>query len=905
MFFTFVQRPLRAETLEDRLNSILGKMSTQEKIEQLYYTTNENKALGIPLFIGTDGPHGIRDKYKNPASCFPVTIALAATWDQALVEKVGMAISMECASSKIDRIAGPTLDLLHDPRNGRAPETIGEDPFLGGRISAAFVKGQNATATFGSVKHYNLNTYEANRETNKYIIDQRSLVEFWSEHWKRTVEYGGAMSIMCAYNLVNGDKCAENFNLIKTLLRDHWGFNFYTMCDWGGFWSTTKAMNSTLDYCEGNELYIKELPGLVGNGTIKMEQLNNATKNILRTKILSGMIDGQPEVPANVRDGAENRKLVYESGLKGIILLKNSENILPLSKTIGSVAVIGPSAATLPLDGNSSSKVYPIYTITPQQGIEAIIGAAKVKYAKGCDINSNNTGDFANAVNLAASSDVVVFVGGLDATMEGEGYFIGGDRVGGGVDLPGQQNELINQLAKANSKIIVVVISGGTCAVNKVTTNIKGLLYAFYPGQEGGKAIADVIFGNYNPSGKMPVTMPKTVDQLPATDMDFTNIVSVGVGYRWYDSQKITPEFPFGFGLSYTSFAYSDLSITPATVAAGQEISITAKVSNTGKIPGEEVAQLYLKTGTISPNLAMPVKQLKGFSKDTINPGESKIVEFRLTPEDLYIFDTTINSYRVPTGSFTAMVGGSSGELPLTGNFTVTAAAEQPDLIVTNIRSMPPFPKAGDKVVFLASIINRGNGPSPATTVHRVNFKVDGALVSWSADYLGPIPTGGMAMVCASSGANNNNSWIATDGIHTITATVDSPAVIPECIEDNNEATGSLTLPGGKILQKPAPYRSFVVSNVKSFGTASLQQVGTGKHKSIRYHIPSEIGATAPVTLRILSLNGRLLASTGLPGISGDIRFAKIIPFQIPGSIVIIQIVCGKSVLTAKSLFIN
>jgi beta-glucosidase len=207
-----------------------------------------------------------------------------ATWDQDLIECVGKAISLEQASRGRHRIAGPAMDLLHDPRNSRASETIGEDPFLGGRISAAFVKGQNETAVFGSVKHYTMNTYEANREENNYAIDQRSLLEFWGAHWKRAVQYGRIMSIMCAYNKINGDKCAENFNVIKTILRDHWGFNFYTMCDWGGFWSTTKAMNSTLDFCEGNDLYIKELPGLVTAGTVKMDQLNNATKNILRTK---------------------------------------------------------------------------------------------------------------------------------------------------------------------------------------------------------------------------------------------------------------------------------------------------------------------------------------------------------------------------------------------------------------------------------------------------------------------------------------------------------------------------------------------------------------------------------------------------------------------------------------------
>ena len=238
----------------------------------------------------------------------------------------------------------PSLDLLSDPRNGRAPETIGEDPFLGGRITEGFLRGMNETAVFASIKHYNLNTYEANRETNNYIIDQRSLVEFWGEHWRRAIQDGGAQSVMCAYNLVNGDKCAENYTLIKTILRDLWGFRGYTMSDWGGFWSAEKAMAAELDFCEGTELYIKELPGLLAEGRISMAQLDQAAGNILRVKILAGMLDGQPKVPETMRDCPEHRALVYESGLKSIVLLKNQDAILPLNPKLKSVALIGPNA---------------------------------------------------------------------------------------------------------------------------------------------------------------------------------------------------------------------------------------------------------------------------------------------------------------------------------------------------------------------------------------------------------------------------------------------------------------------------------------------------------------------------------------------------------------------------------
>ena len=309
----FAQSKETINPLEKRLDELLAKMTTQEKIEQLYYLTDGNKRLNIPQFTGSDGPHGIGNNAKGFSS-FPVTIAMAATWDPNLITRVGRAISQEQAARGKDRIAGPTLDMLIDPRIGRAPETIGEDPFLGGRISAAFILGQNTTSVFGSVKHYNLNTYEINRRTNDYLSDQRSLVEFWGLHWKRAIQFGGAMSVMCAYNWVNGDKCAENKYMIKTLLRDHWGFDYYTMSDWGGFKETGKALNAELDFCEGNDLYIKELPDGVKNDLFDISLVDRATRNILRTKIISGMMDGVPVIPASVIDSKEQRELVYESG---------------------------------------------------------------------------------------------------------------------------------------------------------------------------------------------------------------------------------------------------------------------------------------------------------------------------------------------------------------------------------------------------------------------------------------------------------------------------------------------------------------------------------------------------------------------------------------------------------------
>ena len=658
----------------------------------------------------------------------------------------------------------------------------------------------NETAVFATIKHYNLNTYEAGREKNIYQIDQRSLVEFWGAHWRRAIQDGGALSVMCAYNLINGDKCAENFNLTKTLLRDYWGFSGYTMSDWGGFDSTEKAMAAQLDFCEGNEHYFKELPGLVASGKISMTQLETATRDILRTKILSGMMDGQPKVPAEMRDCPAHRELVYESGLKSLVLLKNQGGILPLNEKIKSVAVIGPNAGKLPLDGHSSSAVIPSYTITVQQGLEKLLGSNRVQYVKGCDMNSTNRAGFAEAKEIARHADVVIFVGGLDETVEGEEYFIKGDRLNGSVDLPGAQNDLINELAAVNPNVVLVVISGGTCAVNKVIKNVKGLLYAFYPGQEGGRAITDILFGRANPSGKLPVTMPKNDAQLTPHSTDFRGVVTTGVGYRWFDRQKFEPEFAFGSGISYTKFAYRNIRVTPEKAESGQEITVTVDVANTGKREGEEVVQLYLATDKLQPALPMPVKQLKGFAKVRIAPGKTERVTFHLSPEELYVFDAEHNRYIVPTGNYRVMVGGASDKLPLTGKFTLTPAAERPDLQVVNIRTIPPFPKAGDKVLFLASILNRGTGPSPAGATLAVNFKVNTQLVAVAVGGTNSIPAGGMALVCSSSAASTLPPWIAGEGTSHVFAEVAGGDAVKETIKSNNSCAATLVLPGGKIL---------------------------------------------------------------------------------------------------------
>lgn len=798
------------DPLEIRIDSILSKMSMQEKIEQLYYETDGNERLGIPQFTGSDGPHGIGNGAEGFSS-FPVTIGMAATWDTDLIYRVGRAISLEQAARGRDRIAGPTLDMLIDPRIGRAPETIGEDPYLGGHITSAFMQGQNSTPVFGTIKHYNLNTYELNRRTNNYLSDKRSLVEFWGYHWKEAIQTGGALSVMCAYNWVNGDKCAENKFLIKDLLRDMWGFDYYTMCDWGGFGDTKKALESELDFCEGNDLYIKELPNGVNTGKFDSLLVDRAVRNIIRTKLISGMIDGKPIVNSDCIDSKEHRQLVYESGLKGLVLLKNNDRILPLNpKELKSLALIGPNAANLPLDGHSSSNVIPSYTITVNEALKDAVGSSLVNYVKGCNINDNDKSGFSSAIDIAKKSDYVIFVGGLDNTVEGEGFFInkeadekGGDfmsipdRPTGNVLLPGVQNDLIKEIAKVNKNIILVVISGGTCSVSPIINDIKGLIYAFYPGQEGGKAIVDVIMGNYNPSGKLPATIPVDDSQIRPVSPDFKNMVYEGVGYRWMDYHGLKPEFGFGFGLSYTTFKYDNLTIDRPVAKVGESVNISFDLTNTGNIRGEEVAQLYLSLNKADKNFKMPVKQLRGFKKIMLDPGETRHLTFTINADDFYVYDEETSSYIVPSGDYMVGIGGSSDKLPLSCNFVLKDSDGVIDLKLCNLRTVPAYPKEGDEVYFITSLINDGSLPISKKDKFVVHFYVNDNEVAYYYSDNVVIPTGGMKVVC---GENYKPlRWNAQNGKFDIKAEL-------EWLDEddynkyNNILSGNIQIPNGKVI---------------------------------------------------------------------------------------------------------
>jgi beta-glucosidase len=783
------------QTLEDRITGIINQMTTAEKILQLHQqggmNTEDNTRLNIPGFLMDDGPHGVRD---GNATSFPVGIGMASSWDVDLAKRIGIAMGKEFRGKGRHQALGPCLDLDRDPRNGRSPETGGEDPYLDAQITTAVVKGIQTTPTIATVKHYNGNSRENGRTSNNVIVSQRLLQEHYGLAFRTAVQQGGAFCVMNAYNLINGQKCAENPNLLTSILKNYWGFPGYVVSDWASIWNSELAIEAGCDICMGSDNYKNDLPGLVSGGQVSMAVLDEAVRRVLRTKFLSGMMDiNYPAGNPSDVNSVEHQKLCLEAGRKSLVLLKNNGNILPLSKQITKLALVGPNAAVCLVDARGSSEVYPFYSVSPQAGITTKIGAGKVAYTRGCDVNSSDTSGFADAASVAAGADVVVFCGGLDKDQEGEGA----DRATGSIDLPGKQLDLIDRLAAVNPNLIVVLYSGGVCGLDRSINNIKGLIQAFYPGQESGNAIADVLFGDYNPGGKLPVTWPKTDAQLPAWNDNFND--DYGCGYRWFDTRGIIPEFPFGFGLSYTTFSYSNLRISPATIQPGEPVTVSVDVTNSGLMDGDEVVELYLTD--MQSTVPMPEKQLRGFKNIRLAIGQSTTVTLSLTADELYYFNEVQNTFDIEPGEFRVKVGGSSDNLPLEASLQVTDGVRKPDLLITNIRTVPRYPVRGDSVLFLATVKNQGSKPLPGGTPLKVSFRVNGQEVVWADTVTSPILPGSMVLLCANKGPSTTNIWKAdTTGTFAIQAVVDPANTIDECIETNDTATASL-----EVRPKPAP----------------------------------------------------------------------------------------------------
>ncbi|NHI94889.1 MAG: glycosyl hydrolase [Candidatus Lokiarchaeota archaeon] len=655
--------------LEKRVEDILSRLTLDEKIKlgggRLdMSSTKKIKRLGIKPFKMTDGPHGVGGigllaMLFKKNSYFPVSACRAATWNPELLHRYGIAIAEEIRAVGFHMILSPGINIVRSPLCGRNFEYFTEDPYLVKKLAVAEVKGYQSLGIAACVKHFAVNNQDTNRFRVNAIVSERALEEIYLPAFEATVREGDAWSFMACYNKVNNLHGCENTFLLKKKLMDEWGFRGFVVSDWFASknpQNTESCINAGLSLEMPWSIKYKKwkVKRALKEGFITEEKLDDNVRRLLRVMFLVGMFDDISSVPKGNRNTEEHQLLAREIAEEGIVLLKNENDILPLNiEKIKKIAVLGPNAKKKHSFGGGSSSVRAFYEITPLQGIE------------------EKCGEKVEIVKDPALADVVIFFGGLKhaAGQDAEGA----DKKS--LELPKKQVDLINKTVKANSNTIVVLISGSPIAMEGWLEKIPALIEAWYPGMEGGHAIANVIFGEINPSGKLPVTFPKKLSDSPANTSIRTfpgreNVYydeGIFVGYRHYDTKQIEPLFPFGFGLSYTSFEYQNLKISPDSIKTNDTLKVSVDITNSGNREGAEIVQLYVQD--IEASVERPLKELKGFKKIKLNPEEKKTVEFELLKEDLSFYDEKEHSWRAEKGKFKLLVGSSSRDIRLEGEF--------------------------------------------------------------------------------------------------------------------------------------------------------------------------------------------------------------------------------------------
>jgi beta-glucosidase len=656
------QEILSIMTLQEKVWQMVGDMPGMSRYNKVPIPAGVDDNLGIPGILFADGPRGV---VVGNSTCFPVSMARGATWDIDLEERIGNAIGIEAKAQGANYFGGVCINLLRHPAWGRAQETFGEDTYHLGAFGVALMKGVQKHI-MACAKHYACNSMENMRFQVDVNVDERTLREVYLWHFKKCVE-AGVTSIMNAYNKVNGMYCGHNPHLLREILKGDWNFNGFVITDFVlGIYDGRKALNAGVDI----EMPIakcmrpRRLIRFLEKGEITIEQINEAVLRILRLK-LKFAHKGDPEVYNKEKICCdEHIQLALEAARKSIVLLKNKENILPLNrKTIKKIAIIGKLASTPNLGDYGSSRVYPPYVITPLEGIRKCAGNdIEVIYNEGTNLEE--------AEKLASQSDAVIIVGGYTHDDEGE-YVVpeGGDR--DSLRLHEEDEELISKITSVNKKCIVIMEGGSAIITEAWKDKVAAILMAWYPGMEGGTAMGDILFGNFNPCAKIPVVFPKSEDQLPFFDKHAESIeYGYYHGYKLMDKNEDEPAFPFGFGLSYTTYSYNNLRLNKEEMTIDGEIEINLDIANTGNMAGEEIAQLYI--GYKNPSVDRPVKDLKGFGKVSLEPGETKTLTMKLKAKDLAYYDVNSKSWIVEKIEYIIYVGPSlRKEDLLIGNFKI------------------------------------------------------------------------------------------------------------------------------------------------------------------------------------------------------------------------------------------
>ena len=700
--------------VDQRVADLLKRMTLEEKATMLagsgWMESAPIPRLGIPAIKMADGPLGVRswmgssaitnsaNAPKITSTSFPSGVAMAATWNPELIQREGQAIAQETKALGRDMILGPTVNINRVPLWGRNFEGYGEDPYLAARLGVAYIKGVQGEGVIPSVKHFAANNEEFERHRLDEKIDERALHEIYLPAFKAAVQEADVWTVMSAYEKVNGKYCAENDYLLTDILKKEFGFKNFVISDWASTYSTAPTVNAGMDLempggpplhammtrpqsiMSGNSggwLEADKVLAEVKAGHITEATLNDNVGRILRVIILSGLME-HPHTPGGEVDSPERQKIALEGATQGIVLLKNQNALLPLDPSkIHSIAVIGPNALVARTGGGGSSLVRPDHAVSPLDGITKRAGSAiQVTFALGTSMEGEDpahdtpearANDLKQATDIAAKADVAVVVVGRYNKNESEGFDVKT------MDLPAGQDELIRAVEKANPRTVVALNTGDPVTMTKWLGSTPALLDMWFGGQEGGNALAAILFGDANPSGKLPVSLPKKFEDSPAAktypgqNLHTEYSEGIYVGYRYYDTKNVEPQFPFGFGLSYTTFEYGDLKVVPYIAFNGslqtRGVSVKLNVKNTGQRAGTEIVQLYVHDG--HSKIDRPVHELKTFKRVELNPGETKTVELPLDDSSFQYWDPHTKQWTLDPGTFEIQIGSSSRDIRL------------------------------------------------------------------------------------------------------------------------------------------------------------------------------------------------------------------------------------------------
>jgi len=698
---------------ERRVNDLVGRMTLEEKVSQMKDVAPAIERLGIPEYNWwNEALHGVAR--SGLATSFPQAIGLAATWDDSLIFQMATVISDEARAKHHEYVrAGsrqryqgltfwsPNINLFRDPRWGRGQETYGEDPFLTGRLAVQFIRGMQGDdpkylKTVATVKHFAVHSGpEPERHSFDAVVSERDLRESYLPHFAAGIREGGAYSLMCAYNRVDGKAACGSDMLLEGILRGEWGFSGYVVSDCGAIDDiylrhkvvATGAEAAALAVKTGTDLecgrVYTNLVDAVKQGLITEQEIDTAVKRLFLARFKLGMFDSPDRVRwAQIAYGVLNRpthrELARRVARESIVLLKNAGGVLPLRKDLATLAVLGPNADQWRmLLGNYNGM--PADPVSPLRGIREAVGrGTRVLYARGADLADGFPGTdgpsvpaetlAVEAVKAARQADAVVLFLGLTARLEGEEMrvelegFRGGDRTR--IDLPAAQERLLERIVAVGKPTVLVLLNGSALAVGWAQQHVPAIVEAWYPGQAGGTAIADVLFGDYNPGGRLPVTFYKSVDDLPP----FDDYRMEGRTYRFF---KGTPLYPFGYGLSYTSFAYKQLRTSAGTLRADDTLTVRVDVTNTGQREGDEVVQLYVRH--LGSRVTRPREDLRGYRRVTLRPGETRTVQFPLVAASLAYWNPDSHRWVVEDEPVEIAVASSSADLRLRRTVRVVA----------------------------------------------------------------------------------------------------------------------------------------------------------------------------------------------------------------------------------------